>query len=114
MTHVVVRPSHQMSFLSHGQLFCGPCVPLAICTRSDSPHTLTVSALLSHPAGSAAVLAEVFVVFVRLLQRPRVEDILPHARSQRSVTETCWECSPGRMLRNVCSLRLTCLDRPAF
>lgn len=114
MTHVLVRPSHQMSFLSHGQLFCGPCVPLAICTRSDSPHTLTVSAPLSRPAGSAAVLAEVFVVFVRLLQRPRVEDILPHARSQRFVTETCWECSPGPMLRNVCSLRLTCLDRPAF
>lgn len=41
-----LRPSYQMSFLSHDQLFCGLSVPLAVCTRSVSPHTLAVSALL--------------------------------------------------------------------
>lgn len=47
-----LRPSYQMSFLSHDQLFCGLSVPLAVCTCSVSPHTLTVSVLLCALTGS--------------------------------------------------------------
>lgn len=37
-----------------------------------------------------------------------------HVHVANVLFQECWECSPEPVLRNVCRLRLACLDRPGF